>query len=81
MKDLVLKDEKSRLVFNIKQSYCKDSIVGEPFFSKYYTYFDYNKNEVGFAFRKLTMSESFISALTLIHFVILTLLFGKLKLI
>lgn len=55
MKDLILKDEKNRLVLNIKQSYCKDSIVGEPFFSKYYTYFDYNKNEVGFAFRKLTM--------------------------
>ena len=46
MKDLVLKDEKNRLVFNIKQSYCNDSIVGEPFFSKYYIYFDYHKNLV-----------------------------------
>ena len=51
--------------------------MGEPFFLKYYVYFDYGKNEMGFAERALSIEESFAEIVTVIHLVMLIFLFGK----
>jgi hypothetical protein len=39
-------------VMNIRKSECDYVIVGEPFFQKYYTYFDFQKDEIGIALRR-----------------------------
>lgn len=44
MKDLVIKNGDGKLLLNIKQTPNNHTVVGEPFFTKYYVYFDYSKN-------------------------------------
>lgn len=64
------------MTFNIKTSLSNYTILGEPFFKKYYVYFDYQKNEIGFGDRALSIEESLIKTVTVIHFVVLLILFG-----
>ena len=64
------------MTFNIKTSLSNYTILGEPFFKKYYAYFDYQKNEIGFGERALSIEESIIKTVTVIHFVVLLILFG-----
>ena len=50
-------------------------MLGEPFFLKYYVYFDYGKEEIGYAERTLSIEETLFKAATLIHFVMIVFLF------
>lgn len=55
IKDLVLHQENRKVRLNIKQSLSNYTVLGEPFFKKYYAYFDYQRNEIGFAERALSI--------------------------
>ena len=56
------------------------TIVGEPFFVNYYAYFDYGKDEIAFAARRLTLREEIISAVTIVHFIVVFTMLGMLVL-
>ena len=47
--------EGKKATFNIRDSQSNFTILGEPFFMKYYAYFDYGKNEIGFGERALSI--------------------------
>lgn len=75
---LILKKSGSKKVkFNIRQSESNLLIVGEPFFKKYYAYFDYNKNEIGYTERALSIQEGLIAQVTLIRIVCMVVLFSN----
>lgn len=68
--------EDKKVTFNLKESSNNYTILGEPFFLKYYAYFDYAKNEIGYGQRALSIDESIIKTVTLIHAIVLLILFG-----
>ena len=47
--DLNLKTQGKKVILNIKQTYNKYAIMGEPLFLQYFCVFDYSKNRMGFA--------------------------------
>ncbi len=50
LRKLVLKvDHEKRAIFNIKKSFNKYAILGEPIFEEYVMFFDYLKNRIGFS--------------------------------
>ena len=42
-------DHEKRAIFNIKKSFNKYAILGEPIFEEYVMFFDYLKNRIGFS--------------------------------
>ena len=55
IRDLILSKEGKKVRFNIKESLSNFTVLGEPFFRKYYAYFDYDNDEIGFAERALSV--------------------------
>lgn len=63
-----MKVEGKKVILNIKQTFNNHAIMGEPLFQHYFCVFDYSKNRMGFAPKRETFNEFFISVVSLVRF-------------
>ena len=77
LKDLVLKSERKKVTLNIKKTFNNHGIMGEPLFLHYFCIFDYSKNRIGFAPKRETFNEFFISVVSLVRFLCFVFVLGK----
>lgn len=51
--DLIEKEEKTKIILNIKKTFNNRVILGEPIFLKHFIVLDYGKNKFGFANKRV----------------------------
>jgi uncharacterized protein (DUF486 family) len=56
-------------------------ILGEPVFKKYFTVFQYSKNRIGIALKRVTTIEKLFDVITLVRFLTFIFCTGKFQLI
>lgn len=77
LSDLIEKEEKTKIILNIKKTFNNRVVLGEPIFQKHFVAFDYTKNRFGFANKRVTTSEFFMSIITLVRFLCFVFVVGN----
>lgn len=64
------------VVLHLKLGETNHIIMGEPFFKKYYSAFDYIKNRIGIAERRKSSEEKVLNVITLVRFLTFVFVLG-----
>lgn len=73
---LIEKEEKTKIILNIKKTFNNRVILGEPVFLKHFIVLDYSKNKFGFANKRVSENDFFVSVVTLVRFLCFIFVIG-----